>query len=175
MTKRLPIILCSTMLVYGLTVLLTDFSLTGFWTDILFSISLFIFSVVITFRHKTEKRWLTITLRTISICFFFVVYSFLTPFMTMFFLDTFKLRSFCFIKVDGRLFNAYFKPVGAYSGGYGNFLITESPKYFPLTETPFYYNRTVHHDFSEDISEGEPVDNREIIRQIVKEQISTRN
>ena len=171
MTTRLSIILCSTILVYGLTVLLTDFSLLGFWTDIFFSISLFIFSIVVTFSHKAKKQWLTITLRTISICFFFVVYSFLTPFMTMFFADTFKLRSFCLIKVDGRLFNAYFKPVGAYSGGYGNFLITECPKYFPLIEHQVYYDRTVHHDFSEDISEGELIDNREIIRQIVKEHV----
>ncbi len=91
--------------------------------------------------------------------------------MTIFFIDTFKVRSFYLIKTDNRLFNAYFKPVGAYSGGYGNFLITESPKYFPLIENPVYYDRTVHHDFSEDTFDGQPVDNREIIRQIVIEKI----
>ncbi len=91
--------------------------------------------------------------------------------MTIFFADTFKLRSFYFIKTDNRLFNAYFKPVGAYSGGYGNFTITESPRYFPIIESPVYYDRTVHHDFSEDTFDGQPVDNKEIIRQMVVENI----
>ena len=91
--------------------------------------------------------------------------------MTIFFLDTFKLKSFFFLKVDNRFFSAYFKPVGAYSGGYGNFLVTESPKYFPIIESPVYYDRTVHHDFSEDTFDGQPVDNKEIIKQIVIENI----
>jgi hypothetical protein len=118
-----------------------------------------------------EKPWQTIVTRTISISFINIVFIFLTPFFTMFFPDTFKLRSFYFLKVNNRLFNAYFKPVGGYSGGYGNFLVTESPKYFPIIESPLYYDRTVHHDFSEDTFDGQPVDNKEIIRQIVEENI----
>jgi hypothetical protein len=171
MTKRFPIILCVTIVIYSLTILLTDFSLTGFWTDILFSIILFIISLVFTFRRKMEKLWLTILTRTISICFVYVVFSLLGPFRTPFVADMFKSRSFFFLKVDNRLFTAFFKPVGAYSGGYGNFLVTESPKYFPIIESPVYFDRTVQYDFKEDTFDGEPIDNREIIRQIVVENI----
>jgi len=171
MTKRLSIILCSTIVVYSLTVLLTNFSLIGFWTDILFSICLFIISVRVTFRHQTENKGLKIMLRTIAISFSLIVLYSLNPFMTIFFADTFKLRTFYFIKVDNRLFNVQFKPVGAYSGGYGNFLVTESPLYFPIIEKPIYYERTFENDLSEDTFDGQPVDNREIIRQVIKEQI----
>jgi energy-coupling factor transporter transmembrane protein EcfT len=154
-----------------MTVLLSDFSLTGFWTDIIFSISLFIFSLVFAFKRKMEKRWLTIAVRAISISFIYVIFSLLSPFMTIFFPDTFKLKSFYLLKVDSRIFNAYFKPVGAYSGGYGNFLITESPKYFAIIERPVYFDRTVHYDFSEDTFDGKPVNNKEIITQIIVENI----
>ncbi|MBK7311937.1 MAG: hypothetical protein IPI93_14470 [Sphingobacteriaceae bacterium] len=85
--------------------------------------------------------------------------------------DTFSMRSFYFQNVDGRLFNAYFTPVGSYSGGYGHFLITESPTYFPLIEKDVYYNRTVEHDFSDDMFDGQPTDNYSIVRQYIKDEV----
>ncbi|MFD2521982.1 hypothetical protein [Emticicia soli] len=91
--------------------------------------------------------------------------------VSTFFWDISKLRTFYYQSVDGRLFNAYFKPVGAYSGGYGNFWITETPKYFPLIESRVYFNRTVHHDFSDDIFDGEPIDNYEVVRSYIKEEV----
>jgi hypothetical protein len=175
MNNKFPLILCSALIVYSVMALCTTYSLTGFWTDIVCSISLFVCSLIVTFRHKANTRYLTVALRAISICFFVVVLHFLSPFNTIFFADTFKLRSFYFIRVDDRIFNAYFKPVGAYSGGYGNFLVTESPHYFPLIEHPVYYNRTSHHDFSEDTFEGQAIDNKEIIRQIILENILHKN
>ncbi|MBS1636898.1 MAG: hypothetical protein JST26_13355 [Bacteroidetes bacterium] len=171
MIKRLPIILCLIIILYSLMVLLTSFSWTGFWTDIVFSLTLFILSFIITFRQKMKNRWFTLILRTISVSFIFVVYSFLIPFTTVFFQDTFKLRSFCFIKADDRIFNAYFKPVGAYSGGYGNLAVTESPRFFPLIEKPVYKENRLVYDLRADTFEGQTVDNREIIRQIIAEKI----
>jgi hypothetical protein len=73
--------------------------------------------------------------------------------------------------VDGRLFNAYFKPVGAYSGGYGNFWITEMPKWFPIIGRQVYWERAVHHDFGEDIAEGEPVDNYEVVKEYIRNKV----
>jgi hypothetical protein len=85
--------------------------------------------------------------------------------------DLVKLRSFYFQKVERRIFNAYFKPVGAYAGGQGNFWITESPIYFPFIEKRVYYERGVHHDFSDDYWEGEPIDNYEVVRAYVKDEV----
>jgi hypothetical protein len=86
-------------------------------------------------------------------------------------LDTLKLKSFYFQSVDGKLFNAYFKPVGAYSGGYGNFWITQSPKLFPLVERRVYWERTVHHDFGDDTFDGEPIDNYQVVREYIKDEV----
>ncbi len=46
-------------------------------------------------------------------------------------------------------FNAYFKSVRFYAGGYGNFWITECPKYFPLIEQEVYYKRTWDNNFKD--------------------------
>jgi hypothetical protein len=88
-----------------------------------------------------------------------------------FIIDHLKLRSFYFQKVNGRLFHAYFKPVGAYSGGQGNFWITESPVYFPLIEKRVYYEHAVLHDFNDDNWEGEPIDNYEVVRSYIKDEV----
>jgi hypothetical protein len=85
--------------------------------------------------------------------------------------DILKLRSFYYESVDGRLFNAYFRPVGAYSGGEGNFWITESPKYFPLVEISKYYKHAILWDFRATEWEGEPINQHEIVRRYVKEEI----
>jgi hypothetical protein len=159
-------------IVYLLVVLLTDFSLTGFWTDVIFSILLSIFALSIVFRKRAPSPTLTWTLRVCNIICSAIVFGLLalnaaSPFA----FDTLKLRSFYFQSVDGKLFNAYFKPVGAYSGGYGNFWITQSPKLFPVVERRVYWERTVHHDFSEDTFEGEPIDNYQVVRQYIKDEI----
>ena len=85
--------------------------------------------------------------------------------------DTFKMRSFYYVNVDGRLFNAYFKPVGAYAGGEGNFWITETPKYFPTIEIEKFYNRTVLWDFSATEWEGEPIDQNKVVKSYIKDEI----
>ena len=88
-----------------------------------------------------------------------------------FVVDKFKLRSFYFQSVEGRLFNAYFKPVGAYSGGYGNFWITETSRFCPIFEHQVYWNRTVDHDFGDDTVDGEEIDNYEVVRRYIREEV----
>ncbi len=157
---------------YLATVLLTDISLTGFWTDIIFLILLSIFALRIVFRSKTNKLWLTVTLKTTKIVCSLIVFGLLgLNLINPFTWDTFKLRSFYYQSVDGRLFNAYFKPVGAYSGGEGNFWITESPKYFPLIEIEKYYKHAILWDFRDTEWEGEPVDQNRIVRSYIKDKI----
>ena len=124
------------------------------------------------FKNKTDKIWLTITLKTTNILCSTIVFGLLgLNLINSFAWDTFKLRGFYYQPFDGRLFNAYFKPVGAYSGVYGNFWITETPKYFPLIEWRVCWNRTVHHDFNDDTFEGEPIDNYEVVRSYIKDEV----
>ena len=169
---RFQIILTIFLTLYLATVLFTDISLTGFWTDIIFSISLCAFALVVVFKKRTAVPWLTMTLRALTIVCSIMVFGFFASRLSNpFIADTFKLRSFYFQKVDERIFNAYFKPVGGYSGGYGNFWITESPKNFPLIEWPVYYDRTVHYDFNDDNWDGQPVDNNEVVRSYIKDEV----
>jgi hypothetical protein len=157
---------------YLTIILLTDISLTGFWTDIIFSILLSIFTLRIVYKNKTDKYLLTLALRAAAVTCSVIIFVLLglniaDPFAW----DILKMRSFYFQKVNGRVFNAYFKPVGSYSGGYGNFWITESPKYFPLIERRVYYDRTVHWDFNDDNWDGKPIDNYEVVREYIKSEV----
>jgi hypothetical protein len=172
MKLRTQIILTIFFPLYLATVLLTDISLTGFWTDVIFSILLSIFALRLVFKNKTSKLWLTITLKTTNTLCSLVVFVLLGLNLTNpFAWDTFKLRSFYYQSVDGRLFNAYFKPVGSYAGGYGNFWITETSKYFPLIEWRVYWDRTVDWDFRDDTFDGQPVDNYEVVRSYIKDEV----
>ena len=176
MKIKVQILTTTFFTVYLLTILFTDFSLTGFWTDVIFSVLLSFFSLRPVLKNKTNEPWLTRTLRgTNIICSLIVLGLIILNLVYPIASDTLKLRSFNFQQVDGRIFNAYFKPVGAYSGGYGNFWITESPKYLPIVEWRIYWDRTVHHDFSDDTFEGEPIDNFEIVRDYIKSEVISKN
>jgi hypothetical protein len=158
--------------IYLPVVLFTDYSLTGFWTDVIFSLLLSTAIPLLLFLKKITSLWLKImrwalTITITSVVFVLTAIVLSNPFI----IDHLKLRSFCFQKVEGRIFHAYFKPAGSYSGGYGNFWITESPVYFPLIEKLVYYDRTVHHDFRSDEWEGEPIDNYEVVRAYIKDEV----
>ena len=172
MTTKAQTILTISTTVYLLTVLFTDLSLTGYWTDIIFSILLVSTSLFIVFKRKTERPWLTSTLRTLTVMSSIVVFGSLgLNLINPFAWDTFKMQSFIYQNVDGRLFNAYFKPVGAYAGGEGSFWITESPKYFPLIEMEKFYDGAVLWDFRVTEWEGETVDQNEVIKSFVMDEI----
>ena len=150
----------------------TDISLTGFWTDVIFSMGMTVFALRLVFKRKIQRIWLRIILKSTNILCSLIVLGYLgLHLINPIVLDTFKLRTFYYQSVDGRLFNAYFKPVGAYSGGYGNFWITETPKYFPLFEWRVYWERTAHHDFNDDTFEGEPIDNNKVVQAYIQDNV----
>ena len=150
----------------------TSFSLVGFWTDIIFSVFFTVFLLRIVYKKGTGRSWLTILLKVVAAVYAAVVFGMIAlNFTNPFVFDIFKLRSFYYQKVDGRIFHAYFKPVGAYSGGQGSFWITESPVFFPLIENRVYYERAVHHDFNDDTWEGEPIDNYAVVRNYIKDEV----
>lgn len=166
-----PAVATLSLTFYLLIIFFSDYSLTGFWTDIIFSALLSVLTLIIAFRRKMTEVWLIITFRFWAIICFGIISFFIYFTIMPFYSETFKLRSFYFQTVDGRLFNAYFKPVGAYAGGYGNFWITESSKYFPIIEKQVYYDRTVDYDFNDDMGEGEPLDNYEVVRNYIREEV----
>jgi hypothetical protein len=160
------------LLIYLLITLFTDYSLTGFWTDVIFFMLLSSFVVLLIIRRTTKRSWGIVFFRTsIIICALAVFNWTAIVSINPFILDHLKLRSFYFQKVNGRLFHAYFKPVGSYSGGEGNFWITESPVYFPLIEKVVYYEHAVLHDFNDDYWEGQPIDNYEVVKSYIKDEV----
>jgi hypothetical protein len=160
------------LLLYLLITLFTDYSLTGFRTDVIFFMLLSSFVVLLITGRTTKRSWRIVIARTLIIICALAAFSWtaivhINPFI----LDHLKLRSFYFQKVNGRMFNAYFKPVGSYSGGEGNFWITESPVYFPLVEKEVYYEHAVLHNFRNDYWEGEPIDNYEVVKSYIKDEV----
>ena len=156
--------------IYLMTVLLTNISLVGYWTDVVFSVLFSLFALILTFKNSTEELWLTYILRTSNIiCTLIVFVSLGLNAINPFFQDTLKTRSFYFQQVDSRLFNAYFKPVGSYAGGYGQFWITETPKYFPIIEWQVYYDSTVDWDFSDDNYDGQ--DTYKVVKGYIKNEV----
>jgi hypothetical protein len=171
-TTRKQIIYVTILLTYLLVITQTEYSLVGFWTDILFSLVFSLITLIAVFRNKTDDKFLTYFFRAITLISFISIYGFFIYMLTNpFVIDTFKLRSFYYQSVDNRLFNAYFKPVGSYSGGEGNFWITETPKLFPIVEKQVFYDRTVLHDFNDDTFEGEPIDNYKVVEGYIKDEV----
>ncbi len=152
--------------------LLAGISWIGIWTDVLFSILLSAITLWLVFHSSTGNFRIVFFARMLAIaCAMLVAGIMLTYVSNPFRLNVLKARSFLYQRVDGRIFNAYFKPVGSYSGGYGNLLITETPLWFPLIERTVYYQRVVHHDFGDDTFEGQPIDNNALIKQYIRKEI----
>lgn len=161
-----------TFAIYLTTVILTPISLTGYWTDVIFSFIFSIFALRTVFSETVARRWLILTQRTVTVICSLVVFGLIgLNLIIPFGWDVFKLRSFYFQAVEGRLFNAYFKPVGAYGRGYGSFWITESPKHFPIFEKRVYRDGATIHNFLVDTVANEPIDNYEIVRTYIKDEV----
>lgn len=177
MKRKWPVILTIALATYLGITLTTGYSLTGFWTDPIFSVLLCIIALILVFKDKTKSIWFSILLKTTNIICSLIVLGLL--FLNLFnpyAWPNFKgLHSFSFQKIDDRLFHAYFSPVGIYSGGYGKFWITESPKYFPIIEHRVYYNDAVDHDFNNDTFEGRPIDNEEVVKSYIRDEVINKN
>ena len=157
---------------YLLTLMFTSFSFAGYWTDVAATLILYGYSLWRLFKSVNVINWLKWVLRIANLSVVvFITWLVYVVISNPFSVDKLKLRGFYFQVVDGRLFNAYFKPVGAYSGGYGNFWIAEMPKWFPIIERQVYWERAVHHDFGEDVAEGEVVDNYEVVKEYIRNEV----
>jgi len=158
---------------YLAVVLLTDYSFIGYWSDIGITVVFTYLSLKYLFRNKpgVSPIWRFLSKMVHASCVVMVIFLFSSQLLNPFLIDTLKLRSFHFVEIEGRFYHAYFKPVGAYSGGYGNLSITESPTWLPIIEHQIHWNRSVHHDFYNDTFDGVPIDNRDVIRNYIRDEI----
>lgn len=166
MRKIIPYVLSILMIVYLPIVLMTSYSLTGFWTDPIFAIALSVVAYLKAYRKNTWKRWQTYMVRAIVVVYtgaLFLLGGLFFP--DMIFSDTFKMRSFMFLSVNGRLYHAYFEPEITYNLYFGNLWITESPLYFPVIEKTVHNKHGVRWDFGHHHTfNDQPIDNREVMK-----------
>lgn len=151
-------------------IIFTNYSLTGFWTDWIISILLICSSIIAIYKLKFNEK-ASHSLAVFSSILFAVLLVFGFGILYFWNHDILKTRSFYFQKVEGRLFNAYFRPVGAYSGGEGDFWISESPALFPIIEVEKYYKHAILWDFRETEWENQPVDQFEIVKRYIEEEV----
>ena len=91
--------------IYLAMVLLTDYSLTGYWTDVVFSVVFSIYALKLSFKNEIGQLWMIESLIIINVATTLIVYGLLVVnIINPFAWDVFKLRSFYFQQVDGRLF-----------------------------------------------------------------------
>jgi hypothetical protein len=150
----------------------TAYSWTGYYTDLVFVIALSIVAFVVicgNIKNKRGKTTLAIVLKGIWVIYTIILFLGLCLFcLTPFGIDSLKIRRFANLTVEGRKFNAYFIPVGSYSGGEGVFWITESPKYFPLIEKQVYYDGECLDDFRTDTFDGQPINQVDVVEDYIK-------
>ncbi|MCU0438684.1 MAG: hypothetical protein MUC49_12305 [Raineya sp.] len=169
MKIRLYTIFTIFFVLYLSIVLCTKFSWTGYWTDVIFSIILVIFALW--FISQNDLRKSNLLKRINQVCIIIVLGIIGMNIINPLAWDNFKLRSFYFQRVKGRVFNAYFRPVGSYGRGYGWFYICETPKYFPIIEWEVYRDGAVNHDFRDNTFDGQPIDNYEMVRSYIEEEV----
>ncbi|BDD11381.1 hypothetical protein FUAX_38130 [Fulvitalea axinellae] len=147
----------------------TDYKVIGNWSVGFMGSLIFILSLIILlkkFDRYSHKRVVLLSL------FGLAVYSWSTFVSDPFISSKLNSRSFLMLKVDGQFFNAYFQPVGSYSGGQGNLTITKTHWIVPFLEKRKYYLHAIHEDLSSDFFEGEKVDTREVVKSLVKRAIN---
>lgn len=167
--RKVSIISGVIFLVYSMTLLFTNYSLTGFWNDIIFFATLVIIMTFSLYKTKIDNLLLLPTFRILSVCILILTigyygYVLMTPFDMR--KDTKTLKS---QTVNGRLFHPYFQPVGSWGKGYGSFWITESPKFFPFIEKTVFTEIGTDYDFNDTEFDGTPID--EIVRNYITEDI----
>lgn len=157
---------------YFLLFLFSEITLTGFWTDVIVAVLLVTMNWLNVFKQgKSSKKIIFNLSIIISISATTICLGIAAKFLNPWNWGSIKTRSFCFQQIKGRLFNAYFTPVGAYSGGEGQFWISESPLYCPLIEIEIYYDRTVDWDFRNEEWDGQKIDQNEVVRAYIMEHI----
>lgn len=156
-------------LFYSMILLLTRYSLTGFWTDIIMFPSLLLILTFSLYMSKWDGLTFLKLYRILSLCILILTlayygYVLINPFDIRKDTKTLKKQT-----VNGRLFHPYFQPVGSWGKGCGPFWITESPKLIPFLEKTVFAERGTNYNFNETEFDGTPID--DIIKNYIIENI----
>jgi len=167
--RKVSIIFGTLFLAYSMTLLFTKYSLTGFWSDIIFFPTLVIILIFSLYKTRRDRLPLLQTFRIISLCILILTIGYygsalMTPFDIR--KDTKTLKSQI---VNGRLFHPYFQPVGSWGKGYGPFWITESLKFVPFIERTVFAESGTEYDFNGAEFDGKPID--EVVRNYITDEI----
>lgn len=157
--------------IYLFSVAFTGISLTGIYTDVVFSVVLVLSNLMVAFGRKTENTWLTRILRSLSVFYAVAVFGLwvlvsINPLIT--FGDT---TCYYYQNIETRLFNVYFEPI-LFGHGSGFFRITESPKWCPVIEMERLYDSNRSWNFDTTEWNGKPyVDLRETAKKYIRESL----
>jgi hypothetical protein len=167
--RKVSIIFGLAFLIYSLTLLFTKYSLTGFWTDVIFFLALLIILTLSLYKTKSGNLPLLsmfriFSLSTLVITIAYYGYAYMNAFDIR--KDTKSLKT---QKINGRRFHPYFQPVGSWGKGYGLFWITESPKLLPFIEKTVFVENGTDYDFDDTQFDGTPIE--EIVRNYILEYI----
>lgn len=157
--------------IYLLLIFYSNYSLAGFWSDIYFTLILILTSILFVFKRNQFDKWFSVVCKFIQLCCLIVcTYFVISNLNSYVFWDRLKTRSFMNINCLDKQYNAYFHPVGAYSGGYGNVSVTKKLRYLPLFEEDVTFIHAIHYDLSEDFEDGSKLNHKHILSELIWEQ-----
>lgn len=149
------IILTSIMIIYLAIIILTPFSFIGFWTDVLFTIGIVIFSIAKLNNGNIDNKVLRITHRLTTIGIAIIVIGIVGIHLINPFLWTVYKTKIAETTINGNYIELdYFKPIGAWGCGNGSYWKTKTLKYFPIIEFETYKNNCTHEDWGYYIKTG---------------------
>lgn len=155
---------------YGATLIFTDYSLTGFWTDIIFYFTLSLLFLFFSYTNGSLNKLSVITYKVLSTTLLIITICYAIIFLNNFKnWQIFKVVSLRTQNLKDRTFHPYFSPVGSWGRGYGKFWISESPKYFPLIEKTVYFEAATDYDMKSLYFEETPIE--EIIKTTIENSI----
>lgn len=146
---RKIILLQILMLIYFPFVLFSKYSITGFWSDIIFSCILIFISIILSFKFKHENKILIRLNKGISI-FYSVTFCLVVGIKII---NPFNWTIFSTSQIEYKIKNSeitisYFEPTGAWGCGHGKYWETKTFLYFPIIEKEVYVDNCSLEDWS---------------------------
>ncbi len=165
MIKRIKTLLAFFTLLFILILLFTDYSFTGFWSDVIILFLLATVTLIVVYKTETKRLLKYFVLSYSALIFLFFLLFIVNP-LTW---SNFEMTTFHH-EIDGRSFNSYFRK-GILPRGEGVFWITESQKYFPFIENQKYFQGRSDWDFSVDVWDGQIVNQNETVKSCIRTEI----
>ena len=155
------------VLAYIAVLYLTHISFTGYFTDIVILIVLYVLIWIIFLKSRKQPTKDHVNNKAVLIFLGGFTFILIVLLGHPYSVGKIKTTSFLFQRVNNKLYHAYFIPVGSYSGGEGDLIIASSPHLFPLIEERIHYEHSVLWDYGASIFDGQPVNQESAIRNFI--------